>query len=123
MRDTWWRSIAAKLQPFSDTKDNKKFNDAMKAVYGPQSGGSTPLLSCDKSTPLTVTDYEQMFQEGMTARVLDDGTLSDPFPVTNGVKQDCALAPTLFIIIFSAMLNKAFKDLDFGVDIRFRTDG
>ena len=49
--------------------------------------------------------------------------LSDPFPVTNGVNQGWVLAPSLFSIVFSAMLSQAFKDLDVGVYIRFRTDG
>ena len=34
--------------------------------------------------------------DGMLARVQDNGETSDPFPVTNGVKQGCILAPTLF---------------------------
>ena len=34
--------------------------------------------------------------DGMMARVIENGDVSDPFPVTNGVKQGCVLAPTLF---------------------------
>ena len=34
--------------------------------------------------------------DGMMARVVENGDVSDPFPVTNGVKQGCVLAPTLF---------------------------
>ena len=52
----------------------------------------------------------RQFYDGMMARVLDDGNGSDPFPVTNGVKQGCVLAPTLFCLLFSAMLMDAFKD-------------
>ncbi len=37
-------------------------------------------------------------------KVLDDGDESKAFPVTKGVKQGCVLAPTLFSMIFSAML-------------------
>ena len=42
----------------------------------------------------------------MMAKVLDDGDASDAFPVTNGVK----LAPTLFSMVFAAMLTDAFQD-------------
>ena len=53
----------------------------------------------------------------------DDGESSAPFPVTNGVKQSCVLVPTLFSMMFSAMLTNAFHDSDSGIDIRYRTDG
>ena len=48
------------------------------------------------------------FEDGMLARVQNDGKFSDPFPVTNGVKQDCVLASTLFTMMFRAMLTGAF---------------
>ena len=50
-------------------------------------------------------------------------TVSDPFPVTNGVKQGCVLASTLFSMMFSAMLTDAFHDGDNGTPIRYRFDG
>ena len=50
-------------------------------------------------------------------------TVSDPFPVTNGVKQGCVLASTLFSMMFSAMLTDAFYDGDNGTPIRNRFDG
>ena len=65
----------------------------------------------------------RQFHEGMTARVLDDGDPSEPFPVTNGVKQGCVLAPTLFSMVFSAMLQDAFKDSHSGINIKYRCDG
>ena len=65
----------------------------------------------------------QQFHDGMNARVQDDGEYSEPFPVTNGVKQGCVLAPTLFSMMFSAMLIDAFRDGDVGVCFRYRTDG
>ena len=52
-----------------------------------------------------------------------DGEFSDPFPVTNGVKQGCVLASTLFSMMFSAMLTDAFQDGDNGIPIRYRFDG
>ena len=46
----------------------------------------------------------RQFHDGMQARVQTDGEFSEPFEVTNGVKQGCVLAPTLFSMMFSAML-------------------
>ena len=54
-----------------------------------------------------------------------NGDLSEPFPISNGVKQGCVLAPTLFSIFFSMMLKQATEDLDDdeGVYVRYRLDG
>ena len=65
----------------------------------------------------------RQFHDGMLARVQNDGEFSDPFPVTNGVKQGCVLASTLFSMMFSAMLTDAFQDCDNGIPIRYRFDG
>jgi len=73
--------------------------------------------------PDKFTSVIRSFHDGMTARVQESGALSDSFPVTNGTKQGCILAPTLFSIVFSAMLMDAFKDMDRGVYIQFRSDG
>ena len=56
-------------------------------------------------------------------QVLDDGDCSDAFPVSNEVKQDCILAPTLFSMTFSAMVTDAFRDCDQGICIMHRMDG
>ena len=65
----------------------------------------------------------RQFHDGMMACVLDGGEASPDFAVTNGVKQGCVLAPTLFSMMFSAMLTEAFNDDDPGIQIRYRTDG
>ena len=65
----------------------------------------------------------RQFHDGVLARVQNDGEFSDPFPVTNGVKQGCGLASTLFSMMFSAMLTDAFQDGDNGIPIRYRFDG
>ena len=59
----------------------------------------------------------------MLVRVKDDGDFSKPIAVTIGVKQGCVLAPTLFSIMFSAMLSEAFRDVDDGITIRYRMGG
>ena len=65
----------------------------------------------------------RQFHDGMLARVQNDGEFSDPFPVTNGVKQGCVLASTLFCMMFSAMLTDAFQDGDNGIPIMYRLIG
>ena len=59
----------------------------------------------------------------MQARVQNDGEFSEPFEVTNEVKQGCVMAPTLFSMMFSAMLMDAFQDSDTGFPIRYWFDG
>ena len=54
---------------------------------------------------------------------MDNEEESAPFPVTNGVKQGCVLAPTLFSMVFSAMLTDAFQSCNEGILLRYRTDG
>ncbi|KAJ1138529.1 hypothetical protein NDU88_004910 [Pleurodeles waltl] len=64
------------------------------------------------------------FHDCMLARVLDDGDSSDTFPVTNRVKEGCALARTLFSMMFLAMLSDAFcDDEETSSKIINRTDG
>ncbi|KAJ7427096.1 hypothetical protein WISP_09629 [Willisornis vidua] len=65
------------------------------------------------------------FLKMIIGQVRYDDAHSEPFPITNGVKQGCLLAPTLFTIFFSMMLQKATADLDDknGIYIRYRTNG
>ena len=65
----------------------------------------------------------RQFHDGMMVSVRDNGEYSDEFAVTNGVKQGCVLAPTLFSMMFSAMLIDAYKDTSYGVDVKYRFDG
>ena len=60
---------------------------------------------------------------GMQVRVQNDGKYSEPFPMTYGFKQGCVMAPTLFSMMFSAMLTDVFQDVDAGLPIRYRFDG
>ena len=63
--------------------------------------------------------------EDQQGQVRQNSDLSKPFPIGNGVKQGCVLAPTLFSIFFSMMLKQATADLseDDGIYIRYRMDG
>ena len=62
----------------------------------------------------------RQFHDDMLAKVQKDGEFSDPFPVTNGVKQGCVLVSTLFSMMFSAMPLDAFQDSDNGIPVRYR---
>ena len=53
----------------------------------------------------------------------NDGEFYEPFEVKNRVKQGCGMAPTLFSMMFSAMLMDALQDSDTGFPIRYRFDG
>ena len=55
----------------------------------------------------SITIVRQL-HEGMQARVQDSGESSESFSASNGVKQGCVLAPTLFSLIFSAILTDAW---------------
>ena len=75
------------------------------------------------SCPHKFITIVRQFNEGMQARVLDNGEPSESFPVSSGVTQGCVLAPTLFSLMFSAMLTDASRDCDAGIRIRQRSDG
>ena len=53
LRDMQLLAERAKIQSFADRKDMKKFFDALKTVYGPQSSGANPILSVDGTSLLT----------------------------------------------------------------------
>ena len=75
------------------------------------------------SCPAKFIAIVRQFHDGMKARVQDGSEYSEPFLVTNGVKQGCVLTPTLFSMVFSTMLSDAFRDGDIGVSFRYHTDG
>ena len=73
--------------------------------------------------PRKFTPLVRQLHDGMMATVIDNGGSSDSFPVTNGVKQWCVLAPTLFSMVFAAMVHDASQDNDDGIQLMYRTDG
>ena len=58
----------------------------------------------------------------MQANVTMSRFVSSDFAVSNGVKQGCVLAPTLFSLYLAAMLEVAFKDIQEGVYIQTRKE-
>nr|VZI20648.1 unnamed protein product [Spirometra erinaceieuropaei] len=69
------------------------------------------------------TQMVRQLHDGMMARVTDNGAVSEAFAVTNGVKQGCVQAPTLFSLMSSVMLLDAYRDENPGICIAYRTDG
>ncbi|BHF70159.1 hypothetical protein SprV_0301320900 [Sparganum proliferum] len=65
----------------------------------------------------------RQLHDGIVARVTDNGAVLEAIAVTNGVKQGCVFAPTLFTLMFSAMLINAYRDERPGIRIAYRTDG
>lgn len=98
------------------------FVDLNKAFDSVSREGLWKLL-LKAGCPPGVVKIIRSFHDGMMARVSDVGTTSEAFPVTNGTKQGCVMAPLLFCIIFSTMLQDAFRNCSSGVMIRFRSDG
>ena len=74
-------------------------------------------------TPPKMLAAIRAFHDGMQGTVQFHGSLSESFPIQNGVKQGCVLAPTLFGIYFSVMLSHAFGASSEGVYLHSRSDG
>ena len=98
------------------------FVDLTKAFDTVSRDGLLKIMAKFGCPPRYIAMMRQ-FHDGMQARVQNDGEYSEPFPVTNGVKQGCVMAPTLFSMMFSAMLTVAFQDVDAGFPIKYRFDG
>jgi len=75
--------------------------------------------------PKRFLDMVIQLHEGQNGQIRLNSDLSEPFPINNGVKQGCVLAPTLFSIFFSMMLKQATEDLedDDFIYVRYRLDG
>uniref|UniRef100_UPI0025F63694 RNA-directed DNA polymerase n=1 Tax=Thiolapillus sp. TaxID=2017437 RepID=UPI0025F63694 len=98
------------------------FVDLTKAFDTVSRDGLWKILARLGCPPKFLTILRQL-HEGQQGQVKHNGSLSGSFPISNGVKQGCVLAPTLFSIFFSIMLREAKEDLPDGIYIRFRTDG
>ena len=98
------------------------FIDLTKAFDTVSRDGLWKIMAKFGCPPRCIAMVRQ-FHDGMQARVQNDGGYSEPFLVTNGVKQGCVMAPILFSMMFSAMLTDAFQGVDAGFTIRYRFDG
>lgn len=98
------------------------FVDLKKAFDSVNRAGLYKILS-KIGCPPNLLSLIRSLHDGMMARVSHEGDESKSFPVRNGVKQGCVLAPTLFNIVFSFLLSYANLDEDDGVFLRCRTSG
>ena len=73
--------------------------------------------------PTKFVNLIRQFHDDMTEQVLSDGETSEPFSISNGVKQGCVLAPVLFNLFLTCVLNHAIRDLEQGVHLQYRLDG
>ena len=73
--------------------------------------------------PPKLLNIVKSFHVGMMARVSFNGEESEDFRVNCGVKQGCVLAPTLFNIYFSYLLQYTFQNNVDGIYMHFRMDG
>ncbi|BHF75915.1 hypothetical protein SprV_0501901300 [Sparganum proliferum] len=65
----------------------------------------------------------RLFHDGMVAHVTDNGTVSEAFVVTDGVKQDYFLPPTPFSLMFPAMKMAAYLEEHPEMRVDYRTYG
>ena len=98
------------------------FVDLTKAFDTVSRDGLWKILAHLGCPPKFLTILRQL-HEGQQGQLKHNGSLSGSFLISNGVKQGCVLAPTLFSTFFSIMLHEAKEDLPDGIYIRFRTDG
>ena len=98
------------------------FVDLTKAFDTVSRDGQWKILARYGCPPKFLTILRQL-HEGQQGQVKHNGSLPGSFPLSNGVKQSCVLAPALFSIFFSSVLREAKEDLLDGIYIRFRTDG
>ncbi|VDL89476.1 unnamed protein product [Schistocephalus solidus] len=92
------------------------FVDLTKAFYTVNRDGLWKIMQ-KFGCPERFTHMVRQLHDGMMAHVADNGTVSEAFAVTNGVKQGYVHAPTLFSLMFSAMLMDAYRDERPGIRI------
>ena len=98
------------------------FTDLTKAFDTVSRPGLWSILSKLGCPPKFISMVRSL-HDGMMARIIENGDVSDPFPVMNGVKQGSVLAPTIFSLLFAEMLSAAPAKTSAGTTIHYITDG
>ena len=102
------------------------FIDLTKAFSTVSRDGLWKILSRLVCPTKFLTIIRQL-HEGQRGQVKHKGSLSDSFPIFNGIKHGCVLAPSLFSMLFSLMLRQAKEqakeDILDGIYICFCSDG
>ena len=73
--------------------------------------------------PTKFVNLIRKYHDDMTGQILSEGEALEPFSISNGVKQGCVLAPVLFNLFFTCVLNHAIRDLEQVVCLRYRIYG
>ena len=94
------------------------FVDLTKAFDTISCDGLWKILARLGCPPKNLIILNQL-HEGQRGQVKHSGSLSGSFLISNGIKQECFLAPTLFSIFFSIMLCEAKEDLPDDIYIHF----
>ncbi|BHF57867.1 hypothetical protein SprV_0100081300 [Sparganum proliferum] len=115
------RKLQEKCQEIR-THMNSTFVDLTKAFDTGNREGLWKIMQTF-ACPERFIQMVRQLHDGMMERVTDDGAVPEAFAVTNEVKQGCVLAPTLFSLMFSAMLIDAYRDERPRIHIAYRTDG
>ena len=90
------------------------FFDLNKAFDTVSRDGLCKIMAKFGCPPRFIVPMVRQFHDSVQARVHNDGEFSEPFDITNGVKQGCFMAPTLFRVMFSAMLMDVFQVFQLG---------
>jgi len=56
MKNAWWTRKSEQLQEAADRKDSTTFCELLKAVCGPKTNGTSPVLDSDGETIITDKD-------------------------------------------------------------------
>ena len=97
------------------------FADLTKA-FGTVSNDGLWKLLAKYACPEKFISIVQQSHDGVRAHFQDNGDMLKAFAVTNRVKQGCVLAPLLFCLMFSAMLQDAFHHSEDGICIIYQMD-
>ncbi|VDM03387.1 unnamed protein product [Schistocephalus solidus] len=99
-----------------------KFVDLTKAFQRVNRNGMWNVMQKFRC-PERFTHIVCHLHDGMMERFNDNGTVSETFAVTNGVKKGCVLALNMFSLLFSAMLIDEHHDEQPWIRIAYRTHG
>ncbi|KAJ1151470.1 hypothetical protein NDU88_004250 [Pleurodeles waltl] len=128
MQDSWLSRKADEIQKYTDSNNSKRFYDALKTIYGPQSSGTSPLLSAGRSTLLTEKNailkrWAEHFNNILNRPSSINAEAIDQM-LQVAINTSMTEPPKDQSMMFSALLSDAFcDDEETSFKVRYRTDG